>query len=137
MRVLLGTVELRGFRAVFVLPRAVHTHEATLCCNLCILCFVLFCAASLSLRAHGYKEANLAFVRCSPPARNPLFWSGKENPFGHCGFIQVPSRKVRQWEAWTGWCSGKRPTFMTTSTHCPDSQLQNNSSKKQPTFMAH
>ena len=103
MRVLLllGTVELRGFRAVFVLPRAVHTHEATLCCNLCILCFVLFCAASLSLRAHGYKEAKLAFVRCSPPARNPLFWSGKENPFGHCGFIQpLWPQKSSQWEAW-------------------------------------
>ena len=107
MRVLLGTVELRGFRAVFVLPRALHTHEATLCCNLCILCFVLFCAASLSLLAHGYKEANLAFVRCSPPARNPLFWSGKENPFGHCGFIQpLRRRKVHNgkrgellWEA--------------------------------------
>ena len=93
MGVLLGTVELRGFRAVFVLPRAVHTHEATLCCNLCILCFVLFCAASLSLLAHGYKEAKLAFVRCSPPARNPLFWSGKENPFGHCGFIQPLCRR--------------------------------------------
>ena len=93
MGVLLGTVEFRGFRAVSVLPRAVHTHEATLCCNLCILCFVLFCAASLSLREHGYKEANLAFVRCSPPARNPLFWSGKENPFGHCGFIHPLCRR--------------------------------------------
>ena len=136
MRVLLllGTVELRGFRAVFVLPRALHTHEATLCCNLCILCFVLFCAASLSLLAHGYKEANLAFVRCSPVRTQSfiLVWEGKS--FRALWFYSAAPAAEKFTMGSVASCSGKpKRTFMTTSqpvSRCTRLQNYNNNNAK-------
>ena len=128
--------QLRSFRAVFVLAHGTtlclvaHRAGCPLCAAPCdILCaliylrkrfpkrfhFVLQSALlcftlCFALVAHGHKEANAAFVLPTAvhnPARNPLFPSGKENPFGHCGFIQpLRRRKVHNgkrgellWEA--------------------------------------
>ena len=55
--------------------------------------------ARLQRSQHGFCASHCG---APVPARNPLFPSGKENPFGHCGFIQAPGRKVPQWEAWRG-----------------------------------
>ena len=55
--------------------------------------------ARLQRSQHGFCASHCG---APVPARNPLFPSGKENPFGHCGFIQAPGRKLLQWEAWRG-----------------------------------
>ena len=92
-----------------------------------LLCFTL----CFALVAHGHKEANAAFVLPTAvhnPARNPLFPSGKENPFGHCGFIQAEQKSSTMGSVAS--CSGKEATFMTTSTHCPDPRVQNKRAQK-------
>ena len=94
-----------------------------------LLCFTL----CFALVAHGHKEANAAFVLPTAvhnPARNPLFPSGKENPFGHCGFIQAEQKSSTMGSVAS--CSGKEATFMTTSTHCPDPRVQNKRAQKAP-----
>ena len=104
-----------------MLPRALHTHKATLCCNLCILCFVLFCAASLSLLAHGYKEANLAFVRCSPVRTQSfiLVWEGKS--FRALWFYSpAQPQKSSQWEAWRAALGSGRRHSWQPRNQCPD-----------------
>ena len=117
-----------------MLPRALHTHEATLCCNLCILCFVLFCAASLSLLAHGYKEANLAFVRCSPVRTQSfiLVWEGKS--FRALWFYSAAPAAEKFTMGSVASCSGKpKRTFMTTSqpvSRCTILQNYNNNHAK-------
>ena len=79
------------------------------------------------LVAHGYKEANLAFVRsqCThqSSARNPLFPSGKENPFGHCGFIHpLWPQKSSQWEAWRAALGSQSGHSWQPRNQCPDVQ---------------
>ena len=72
-----------------------------------LLCFTL----CFALVAHGHKEANAAFVLPTAvhnPARNPLFPSGKENPFGHCGFIQAEQKSSTMGSVAS--CSGKEAT---------------------------
>ena len=97
-----------------------------------LLCFTL----CFALVAHGHKEANAAFVLPTAvhnPARNPLFPSGKENPFGHCGFIQAEQKSSTMGSVAS--CSGKEATFMTTSTHCPDPRVQNKRAQKATTIV--
>ena len=129
--------QLRSFRAVFVLAHGTtlclvaHRAGCPLCAAPCdILCaliylrkrfpkrfhFVLQSALlcftlCFALVAHGHKEANAAFVLPTAvhnPARNPLFPSGKENPFGHCGFIQAEQKSSTMGSVAS--CSGKEAT---------------------------
>ena len=97
-------------------------------CNLCYnLCFTL--RWSLCLRTATKKPTRLLCVplRCTRPCTQSFIpvWEGKS--FRALWFYSGSRQKSSTMGsvARAEGCSGKPPTFMTTSTHCPDSGLQN------------
>ena len=97
-------------------------------CNLCYnLCFTL--GWSLCLRTVTKKPTRLLCVplRCTRPRTQSFIpvWEGKS--FRALWFYSGSRQKTPTMGsvARAEGCSGKPPTFMTTSTHCPDSGLQN------------
>ena len=118
-------------RSLCCLQRCTHTR--LLCAAICAFC-ALFCFVQLPSPCSRTATKKPTWLLCGAAlsARNPLFWSGKENPFGHCGFIQPRRRKVH---------NGKRGellwevprTFMTTSqpvSRCTPLQNYNNNHAK-------
>ena len=96
-----------------------------------------------ALLAQGYKEANTAFVRsCTRPPLHAILYSRLGRKI-LSGIVVLFSRGREQKSSTMGsvaraeGCSGKRPTFMTTSPplhQCPDSQqLQNNKRRQKAT----
>ena len=70
------------------------THTRLLCAAICAFC-ALFCFVQLPSPCSRTATKKPTWLLCGAAlsARNPLFWSGKENPFGHCGFIHPLCRR--------------------------------------------
>ena len=115
----------------------------TISASICDFCFNLHFVL-WALLEHGYKEANTAFVLApvhpSLPVHAILYSRLGRKILS--GIVVLFSRGREQKSSTMGsvaraeGCSGKRPTFMTTSPplhQCPDSQLQNNKRRQKDT----
>ena len=115
----------------------------TISASICDFCFNLHFVL-WALLEHGYKEANTAFVLApvhpSLPVHAILYSRLGRKILS--GIVVLFSRGREQKSSTMGsvaraeGCSGKRPTFMTTSPplhQCPDSQLQNNKRRQKAT----